>query len=147
MLAQKPATTKLIFITPVIKKKKKKPIQAVSPQISLFLFFYNLSRKKVKVKSLSHVPLFATPCRCLPPWDFPGENTGVGCHFLLQEIFPTLDLNPGLPHCRQMLYHLRNQGSPNLSRIHLLFFTLATTAMVQEASSLTLTFIHSVCVC
>jgi len=31
------------------------------------------------------------------PWDFPGKSTGVGCHFLLQEIFPTQGLNPGLP--------------------------------------------------
>ena len=36
-------------------------------------------------------------------WDFPGNNTGVGCHFLLQGIFPTQGSNPGLPHCRQML--------------------------------------------
>ena len=45
-------------------------------------------------------------------WDFPGKNTGVGCHFLLQEIFPTQGLNPSLTHCRQMLYHLSHQGSP-----------------------------------
>ena len=37
--------------------------------------------------------------------------TGVGCHFLLQEIFPTQGLNPGLPHCRQTLYCLSHQGS------------------------------------
>ena len=37
---------------------------------------------------------------------------GVGCHFLLQEIFLTQGLNPGLPHCRQTLYHLSHQGSP-----------------------------------
>ena len=48
--------------------------------------------------------------RFLQPWDFPGKNTGVGCHFLLQEIFPTQELNPGLLHCRQMLYHLSHQG-------------------------------------
>ena len=46
------------------------------------------------------------------PWAFPGKDTGVGCHFLLQEIFPTQELNPGLPHCRQMLYRLSHQGSP-----------------------------------
>ena len=40
------------------------------------------------------------------PWDFPGKNTGVGCHFLLQGIFPTQGSNPGLPYCRQTLYHL-----------------------------------------
>ena len=42
--------------------------------------------------------------RLLCPWDSPGKNTGVGCHFLLQRIFPTQGLNPGLLHCRQILY-------------------------------------------
>ena len=36
-------------------------------------------------------------------WDFPGKNTGLGCHFLLQGIFLTQGLNPGLPHCRQIV--------------------------------------------
>ncbi|KAB0388241.1 hypothetical protein FD755_003197 [Muntiacus reevesi] len=45
----------------------------------------------------------------LHPWDFPGKSTGVGCHFLLQRIFPTQGSNPGLPHCRQMLYRLSYQ--------------------------------------
>ena len=36
-------------------------------------------------------------------------NTGVGCHFLLQGIFPTQGSNPGLPHCRQILYYLGHQ--------------------------------------
>ena len=40
---------------------------------------------------------------------FPGKNTGVGCHFLLQRIFPTQGSDPGLLHCRQMLYHLSHQ--------------------------------------
>ena len=48
--------------------------------------------------------------------DFPGKNSGVGCHALLQGIFPTQGLNPGLPHCRQILYHLSHQGNP-LTRI------------------------------
>ena len=39
----------------------------------------------------------------LCPWDFQDKSTGVGCHFLLQGIFPTQGSNPGLPHCRQML--------------------------------------------
>ena len=47
-----------------------------------------------------------------PPWNFPGKSTGVGCHFLLQGIFPTQGSNPDLPHCRQTLYHLSHQGSP-----------------------------------
>ena len=36
------------------------------------------------------------PARLLCPWDFPGKNTGVGCHFLLHGICPTQGLNPGL---------------------------------------------------
>ena len=34
----------------------------------------------------------------LCPWDFPGKNSGVGCHSLLQRIFPTQGSNPGLLH-------------------------------------------------
>ena len=69
------------------------------------------------MKSLSRVQLFGTPrivacSRLLRPWDFLGKSTGVGCHFLLQWIFPTQGSNPGLPHCRQTLYHLSHQGSP-----------------------------------
>ena len=56
-------------------------------------------------------PMDCSPTRLLRPWDFPGKNTGVGCHFLFQEIFLTLGLNPGLLHCRQMLYRLSHQGS------------------------------------
>ena len=41
----------------------------------------------------------------------PGRNTGVGCHVLLQGIFPTQGSNPGLLHCRQILHHLNHQRS------------------------------------
>ena len=56
------------------------------------------------------------PMDCSPPGssvhgNFPDKNTGVGCHVLLQGIFPTQGLNPGLPHCRWVLYHLSHQGS------------------------------------
>ena len=49
------------------------------------------SRDEIKVKPLSHVRHFVTPwtawsTRLLRPWDFPGKSTGVGCHFLLQEM-------------------------------------------------------------
>ena len=51
---------------------------------------------------LSQVWLFATLCavalQILCPWDSPGKNTGLGCHFLLQRIFPAQGLNPGLLH-------------------------------------------------
>ena len=42
----------------------------------------------------------------------PGKNTGLGCHSLFQAIFPTQGSNPGLLHCRQILYQLSHQGSP-----------------------------------
>ena len=50
--------------------------------------------------------------RLLCPWNFPGKNTGVGCHFLLQGIFLTQGLNLGLLHYGQILYHLRHRGRP-----------------------------------
>ena len=65
--------------------------------------------------------LCATLCELMPlglmslvllcPCDSPGKNTGVGCHFLLQGIFPAQESNPGLVHCRQILYHLNHLGS------------------------------------
>ena len=44
--------------------------------------------------------------------DFLGRNTRVDCHALLQGIFPTQGLNPGLPHCRWILYCLSHQERP-----------------------------------
>ena len=49
--------------------------------------------------------------KCLCPWDSLSKNTGVGCHFLLQGIFPNQGSNPGLLHCRQTLYHQSCQGN------------------------------------
>ena len=43
-------------------------------------------------------------------WNSPGQNTGVGSLSLLQGIFPTQGSDPGLPHCRQILYQLSYQG-------------------------------------
>ena len=45
------------------------------------------------------------------PWNSPGQNTGVGNLSLLQGIFPTQGSNPGLMHCRQILYQLSHKGS------------------------------------
>ena len=64
-------------------------------------------------------PTLCDPMDCSLPGssvhgDSPGKNTRVGCHALLQGIFPTQGLNPGLPHCRQILYPLSHQGSPRI---------------------------------
>ena len=77
------------------------------------------------VQSLNHVWL-CDPMDCSPPCssvhrDSPGKNTGVGCHAFLQGTFPTQGSNPGLPHCREILYQLSHQGSPMLAFIQSLF--------------------------
>ena len=48
------------------------------------------------------------------PWNSAGQNTAVGSRSLLQGIFPTEGSNPGLLHCRQILYHLSHQVSPRV---------------------------------
>ena len=48
------------------------------------------------------------------PWNSPGHNTGMGSLSLLQGIFPTHGSNPGLPHCRQILYQLSHKRSPKI---------------------------------
>ena len=57
------------------------------------------------------------------PWNFPGQNTGVGSHSLLQGIFPTQGLNPGVPHCGWILYQLSHQESPVIPEWVAYFFS------------------------
>ena len=58
------------------------------------LFCLPTSKKKLRNVGILYSP------GVLHPWDFPGKDIGVGCHFLLQGIFPTEALNSGLQHCR-----------------------------------------------
>ena len=74
-----------------------------------------VTNKRVKRQPTEWQKIFANHTfdkQLICPWDFPGNSTGVDCHFLLQGIFLTQGLNPGLPHCRQTLYCLSHQGSP-----------------------------------
>ena len=62
-------------------------------------------------------PTLCDTMDCSPPGssvhgDSPGRNTGVGCHVLLQGIFPTQGSNSDLPHCRRILFQLSHKGSP-----------------------------------
>ena len=52
------------------------------------------------------------PTRFLSPWNSPGKNTEMGCHSLLQRVFLTQGLNPGLLHYRRILYQLSYHRSP-----------------------------------
>ena len=65
---------------------------------------------KVKVK-VAQLRLTLQPHGIYSPWNSPGQNPGVGSLSLLQGIFPTQELNSGLPHCRQILYQLSYKGS------------------------------------
>ena len=74
------------------------------------------NKLKVKVLVAQSCLTLCDPVDCSPPGssvhgDFPGKNIGVGCHALLQGIFPTQGSNPGLLHCRRILYRLSHQGS------------------------------------
>ena len=64
-----------------------------------------LFQQRVCARSISKLCLTLWPTRLFSPWDFPGKNTRVGCHFLLQGIFLTQGSNPALSHCRQILSH------------------------------------------
>ena len=77
--------------------------------------FYLMTAAAAAAKSLQLCLTLCDPHRLLPtrflcPWNSPGDNTGVCCHFLLQRNFRTQGLNLGLLHCRQILYQLNYQG-------------------------------------
>ena len=80
--------------------------------------------------------ILCDPVNC-SPWgssvhgDSPGKNTGVGCHTLLQGIFPTQGSNPGFPHCTWILYHLRHQSGKNGCNVTRRFSSLNKTAMCR----------------
>ena len=67
--------------------------ELVSPQQNLYMnWFMHYMCVCVHTCVLWCIQLFAiswtVPTRLLHPWNFPGKNTGVGCHFLIQGIFP-----------------------------------------------------------
>ena len=83
--------------------------------------YYTVTKNTVKVlfkkesESESHSVLSDSlqPHGLHSPWNSLGQNTRVGSLSLLQGIFPGLGLNPGLLHCRRILYQLNHKGSPN----------------------------------
>ena len=72
----------------------------------------NNNQRLKESESSSVVSNSLRPHGLYSPWNSPGQNTGVGSLCLLQGIFQTQGLNPGLPHCRWILYQLSYQGSP-----------------------------------
>ena len=76
--------------------------------------------------------------RLLCSWASPGKNTGAGCHALLPGIFPTQGSNPGLLHCRQILYRLSHQGRCNfISTLHFASHAQMLVTELEQLLSLT----------
>ena len=91
-------------------------------KLYLYLHIYTYV---VAVWSLSLVWLFVTPGH-LCPWDFPGKNTGVDCHFLLQGIFPTQGWNVNLRIGRLFLYHWATGEAPIYNYIIYIYLSIYT---------------------
>ena len=75
----------------------------------VYILLYNLQCICVSFLVTLSCPTFCDPKDYNPPGssvhgDSPGKNTGMGCHVFLQEVFPTQRSNPGIPHCRWILY-------------------------------------------
>ena len=78
----------------------------------IWVFFYSLSQGFGESESCSVMSNSLRSWTIYSPWNSPGQNTGVGSLSLLQRIFPTQGWNPGLLHCRRILYQLSHKGSP-----------------------------------
>ena len=124
----KPRDTTLVkwskWTSLVISHIKPSPSQQDATRKGHFSLWKSCLRRKthptMKERKWSHSvmsnslrPHGLQPTRLLRPWDFPGESTGVGCHCLLQGIFPTQEWNPGLSHWGQTLDCPSRLGSPN----------------------------------
>ena len=84
--------------------------------LSLLVFHILLTLSTFQSESESHsvVPDSLRPRGLYSPWISPAHNTGVGSRSLLQGIFPTQESNPGLLHCRWILYQPTHKGSPRI---------------------------------
>ena len=69
---------------------------------------------KRKIAAATNCKQSLHPRGLYSPWDSPGQNTGVGSHSLLQQVFPTQGSNPGLLLCRWILYQLSHEGSTTI---------------------------------
>ena len=78
-----------------------------------FFFFYNGCCCLITKSCLTLLqPCGLWPARLLCPWDFPGKNTGLGCYFFIQGIFPTQRSNPRLLHWQADSLPLSHEGNP-----------------------------------
>ena len=101
------------------------------PLSNIFIFHFKL-HTEIYTQRHTHIPMFLMnwdtkgsgscsvmsdslqPHRLYSPWNSPGQNTGMDSLSLLQGTFPTQGLNPGVLHCRWILYQLSHRGSPRI---------------------------------
>ena len=91
------------------------------------------------VVSISFVTLWTVDCQAPLSWDFPGKNTGVGCHALLQGIFPTQGLNLhllGLLHWQMGSSSLAPPGKPLCTFSSLQFSSVQFSSVAQSCPTL-----------
>ena len=108
----------------LLSHKKDETMPFAAAWIDLEIMLSEVSQKKkdkchMKANVAQLCLTLCDPMDCSPPGasvhgDSPGRITGVGCHALLQGIFPTQESKPNLPHCRQILYHLSHQRSSRI---------------------------------
>ena len=94
-----------VFILPLVS------LTSVQYNCWVLSVLYIFCDKKVKVKVTSNS---LRPHGLYSPWNSPGQNTRVVSLSLLQGIFPTQGSNPGLPHCKWVLYQLSHKRSPRI---------------------------------
>ena len=102
------------FILILMRSLEKEEIDVCVVQLNFYIdkarsnswMKFKLSWNEVKVAESC---LTLRPHGLYSPWNSPGQNTG-----LLQGIFPTQGLNPGLPCCGQILHQLSHKGSPRI---------------------------------
>ena len=82
--------------------------------IYLFIFICKLKKTRYPKLRKVKVSVMSDSLRLMDYTVHPGQHTGIGILSLLHGIFPTHGLNPGLPHCRQILYQLNHKGSPRI---------------------------------
>ena len=113
------------FTRPLLKLSPSAPLNLLQLRQMRFAVYAEVtqttttteSRKKVKVAQFYSL----LPHGLYSPWNSPGQDTGVGILSVLQGIFSTQRSNPGLPHCRRILYQLNHK--------RFFFFLLATLCL------------------
>ena len=100
-----------------------------------------LKRKKVKLLAIQSCLTLCNPMDGNPPGSsvhgiLQARILGVGCHSLLQGIFPTQGSNLGLSHCRQNIYHLNHQESPSLKEFESICYLRRSSPILTEMGDL-----------